>query len=130
MDSPWKRTWRNRGRFTVYRIKILEVFQGDVNVGDILEVKQLGGQSENLIVISHDMIPFTIGDDLVMFLYSFNGPAMPASFLNPEQSVYRFTQANKDAVMYGFNDSLESLNPNNDLTLTLYDLQQITKNSK
>ena len=111
--------------FAVNRVKILEVFQGNESVGDILEVKQLGGETEDLIMISYDKVPFVVGDDIIMFLSSFGKDAMPASLLNPEQSAYRFTQSNENARINGINDILESLNPNNDLILTLDDLRQI-----
>ena len=115
--------------YTVYRVRVLEVFQGNVNVGDILEVKQLGGQLDDLIVMNYDIIPFESGDDLILFLQSFASDDMPASLLNAEQSAYRFTQSNENARNRNINDTLQSLNTQNDLTLTLNDLAVITENN-
>ncbi|MCL2576492.1 MAG: hypothetical protein FWE27_00370 [Defluviitaleaceae bacterium] len=113
--------------FTVNRIRVLEVFQGDVNVGDVLEVKQIGGRMNDSVVINHDSVPLVVGDDLVLFLQSYDIEGMPACLLNPTQSAYRF---NENAAIRDDNTELESLNPQNDLTLTLNDLAQISRNNE
>jgi len=109
--------------YTIHQLRILEVFKGDVNVGDILEVKQIGGQLDGLTVINDDKISFGAGDDLVLFLQSFDD--VPASLLNPDQSAYRFTISNEDARNRNIDDALESLSMQNNLTLTLNDLASI-----
>jgi len=115
--------------FTVYRIKVLEVFQGDVSIGDILEVRQMGGQSDDLIVINLDRTPLVVGDDLVLFILSFDIEDLPSVLLNPRQSAYRFTPTNEDARVRNVNDTLESLYAENDLVLTLSDLALIVESN-
>ena len=76
--------------YTIYIIEILEVFQGDLQVGDEVVLKQMGGRRGNIEVINLDGAPIQIGDDLVMFLY-FPSGADRAEILNPWQGVYRLS---------------------------------------
>ena len=108
--------------FTVHRIRVLEVFKGNAEIGDILELKQIGGQWENITLICDDKIPFAIGNDLVLFLETYDIEGMPASLLNPFQSAYRFPPSGERIVAMNANEILESLYPGNRLTLTLEDL--------
>jgi hypothetical protein len=112
--------------FTVSRVRILETFKGNANVGDIIEIKQLGGEIDNVIYIASSKAPLAIGDDLVVFLMSFENT--PSSLLNQSQAVFRFTPS-IDTRMGNENFELESLNPQNDLTLTLHDLIQIAEDN-
>ena len=114
--------------FTVHRFKILEVFQGYKEVGDILDVKQMGGQLGSINLINHDKVMFNTYDDLILFLESYDVENMPASLLNPFQSAYRFTPTNADARMRNVNDELQSISSQNDLILTLDDLARISAN--
>ena len=108
--------------YTVYRILVLEVFQGGAEIGDTLEVKQVGGQWNHIHLISYDYIPFSIGDDMVLFLETYDIEGMPGVFLNPGQSAYHFGPAQEAGDLY---TPLESLIPENRLTLTLGDLTQM-----
>ena len=76
--------------YTIYIIQILEVFQGDLQVGDELRIMQMGGRRGNIEVVNLDGAPIQIGDDLVMFLY-FPSGADRAEILNPWQGVYRLS---------------------------------------
>jgi len=116
--------------YTVYRINVLEVYKGDVKPGDTMEVKQLGGQLDNVRVISNDEISLETRDDLILFLESYGSYGreyahMPASLLNPTQAAYRFM--NSDGRPGGAGVKLESLSPKNVITLTLEDLKQISE---
>ena len=107
---------------TVYSIEVLEVFQGNMIVGDVIEVKQIGGQIERVNLIDDSMLAFESGDDLVLFLVSFDFVEnMPSTLLSASQGVYHFSSERTE----GADDpdsELESLNPDNTLTLTLGDL--------
>ena len=102
--------------YTVHRIRVLDVFQGDAAIGDILEVRQIGGEQDDLRVINEDKVPLEVGDDLVLFLRASLIENLPSILLNPNQSAYYFTAEN---------EALESVNPENDLVLTMEDLSQI-----
>jgi len=113
--------------YTVYRVEILEVFSGELEPGDILDVGELGGQYGNIYYMNRDRAGLEIGDDLVLFIRYSRIENMPAWLLSPIQAVYRFTPVNENAIQRNINDELESLSEYNDLTLTLEDLQRISE---
>jgi len=130
--------------FTVHRLLVLDVFMGESHQGEILEVKLIGGQMDNVILINDEYVPLTVGDVLVLFLETYDIENMPASLLNPVQSVYRFTPSQANAIgslertrQYdNFSSTskdyyvIESLNANNTLTLTINDLLNIAESSR
>ena len=109
---------------TIHQVKVMEVFQGYSEVGDILEVLQLGGRLGNTIIISVDMLPINIGDDLVFFLVRRGNDNEWIWILNNNQAAYRFDerQRSRDA-------ELERLSDRNRIALTLGDLIQISENN-
>ncbi|MCL2400953.1 MAG: hypothetical protein FWC91_14585 [Defluviitaleaceae bacterium] len=116
---------------TIHRLRVLEVFKGDTEPGDIIEVRQEGGQYGNIIVTNSRKIPFSEGDDVVLFLANraidFD-IHIPSVLLSPFQAAYNFTPSNTDARLRNANDELESIFPYNDLILTLNDLARISEN--
>ena len=103
--------------YTVYQLRVLEVFQGNSITGDILEIRQVGGRQDNEWLINTDKAPISVGDDLVIFMRASYIENFPSVLLNPYQCVYRFLP----------DGTLESAHPNNDLVLTIRDLEQITE---
>ena len=104
---------------TVNRFRVLEVFKGDLETGDIREVMQVGGELGNENLENLYKVMLNIGDDLVLFLYSFEIENLPLVLLNPSQSAFRFLSSD--------NDELESLNSQFDLGLRLEDLVRISE---
>ena len=119
------------GIFTVNRLKVLDVFKGNTEIGNIMEVRQFGGQVGDERLIYSGKIAFPIGDDLVLFLFSLGIDNSPAFLLNPTQSVYRFTASDSNDRMRSKHDELECLveyhNPNLTLILTFDDLVQFSE---
>ena len=77
--------------FTVYRVRVIDVFQGDMQPGDIVEVMQEGGERGGFRFISWDEIPISVGEDLIFFArFSSSFPDLPGVFINPYQTVYHF----------------------------------------
>jgi len=103
--------------YTVYRLRVIEAFQGNATPGDILEVRQLGGQHSDRSVINAVKAPIAVGDDVVMFLRASYIVGYPSVLLNPLQTIYRFTD----------DDVLESAHPGNGLVLTVQYLEQISE---
>ena len=103
--------------YTVYRLRVIDAFKSDATPGDILEVRQLGGQQDNEKVINTNKAPITVGDDLVLFMRASYIDNYPSVFLNPFQTVYRFTDTG----------TLESVHPGNHLTLTVRDLMLLSE---
>ena len=130
--------------FTVYRLYVLDVFKGDAVPGDIMEVKLIGGQYGNVVLVNDDYVPLIIGDDLVFFLETYDMENMPASLLNPVQSAYRVASAHENVLTAGiqaFEEGnfttdtdetivLESVNNDNTLELTIEFLLQLLESNR
>jgi len=90
-DDYWPNGDRyQRDIYTIHEIRILEVFQGNLKVGDVIEIGQLGGETAELKVINLDKVFFNIGDDVVLFLLRYD-ENFPAGILNPFQGAYHFS---------------------------------------
>jgi len=77
---------------TIYRLSVLEVFQGDVSPDDRLEVRILGGRLGAEEVINLDHPGFAIGDDVVLFLYRIEESTLPPVLLSPWVSSFRVSE--------------------------------------
>ena len=119
----------------VHRVEVLEVFKGELVPGDIIEIAQIGGQTERVKLINHNLMEFEVGETLIFLL---SDPAderresvLPYFFTNPWQTVYRVTQGivtmDADGNERIDNAEVESFDFHPDLTLTLTmgDLQRI-----
>lgn len=73
---------------TIYRIQILEIFQGNHQIGDVIEVSQLGGEYENEQWFIADAIELSIGDEFILFLYSHEDIGFPYVLINHNQGAY------------------------------------------
>lgn len=123
--------------FTVHRLRVLDVFKGDVEVGDVVEVAQRGGQIENFISYAIYLRPLSVGDILVFFLRDPNlDPArenfpvtLPLNLVNSLQGIYRLPAPSDGIVAFSADETLEGvpdqLAPS--LTLTLDDLANMQR---
>jgi len=109
--------------FTVYRLKVLGVFQGDINIGDIMDVRLLGGQYGNEQLIAPDYTYFTAGEELVLFLHA-STIGLPPFPLNPFQGMYYSPSSVEGAMSRYVGQALEGVNPYG-LELTYGDLVHI-----
>lgn len=122
---------------TVHRIQVLDVFKGDIELGAIVEIAQLGGQIGNLNVLNRDELLFQSGETLLFFLSDPNldvgremYSALPFIFVNPWQTVYRVPSdmAIESDGEIGEDEIFEHFHPQSAsiaLTLTMGDLQRI-----
>ena len=112
---------------TVHQLEVLEVFKGDAEPGDIMEVRQMGGRIGNEELINPDIVPISVDDDLILFMYD-NGSGRPLVLMTPTQGVFHFTPLAESARMRNANTSLESvLESQFNLPFTLNDLARITE---
>jgi len=114
---------------TIHRIKILEVFQSRYyhQVGDIIEIRQRGGEYGNMAVGYSGFIPFETGNDLVIFFSCGSPFGHPGILPNPEQSVYLFPASEGRSSTLSLDEELESaVESLFDLNLTLNDLLQLS----
>ncbi|MCL2843573.1 MAG: hypothetical protein FWE28_08995 [Oscillospiraceae bacterium] len=114
---------------TVYRIYVLEVFQGETQPGEILEIMQTGAKvGERQLTI--EMAPIAPGDDVVVFLLPYvDSPEGFIGMMNPFQSVYRFPAVSDGSrfILLDMDEILENIAPDESrkeilLTLTIDDL--------
>jgi len=108
--------------FTIYQIEIHEVFQGSNEVGQIVEVTQLGGKMECTHFINEDRAPLYIGDNLLLFLRAPYTDDFPFVLMNPSQSAYRLNDAREEDGMMNVDEVLEGVHPYSDLFFTISDL--------
>ena len=96
---------------TLYHVRVIEVFHGDTQPGDIVVVAQEGGQVGNVRVVNSDKVPIAIGDELVFAVGWTRREGSVAHFLNPWQSVYNVASLAEGARAMGFDEELEPVNP-------------------
>ena len=112
-----------------HRVQVLETFKGESEIGNILEVRQVGGQIDDVRMDCESFQPFAPGDDLILFLVSpVWMPNSPAVLMSTMQAAYRFPDLSSDADRVHSDESLESFYQFTDniaeyaLTLTFEDL--------
>jgi hypothetical protein len=105
--------------YTVYTIKVNDVYKGINSIGDTIQIKQLGGETEERIQISEASLELGKTSDYVFFLQSYDG--LPASILNQSQSTYLY-----NAKTRSLSDHLVSVGKDNDLSLTYENLLNIS----
>ncbi|MCG7376709.1 hypothetical protein MH215_06865 [Paenibacillus sp. ACRSA] len=112
--------------YTIHTIQVAESYKGAFVAGDTLEVKQLGGQLNNTEIINDDHVSLIPTKDYVLFLETYEDT--PASLLNSIQSLYVIKPASKSSQsteQQTTSPVIVSANPENDLTLSLDQLNQI-----
>jgi len=114
---------RHRGVYTQHRtntIQILDIFFGDAEIGDIIEIDRL-----------FESVPLPVGGDVILFLRSERGylspfPSPYAEFIVPEDLAYPQSITSSILTRSIPEDlTLEPLNPRNHLHLTIQDLARI-----
>ena len=119
--------------FTVNHAKVTEVFKGSAQVGDIIEINQMGGQLESEKLVCRDLVVFERSDDFVVFLRSWGAAGHERenaySLLGPLQSIYRLPSHDGGISAFSFNEELESINDDESfrLPLTMGDLLQVAE---
>jgi len=73
---------------TIYRIQVLEVFQGILSVGEIVEVMRRGGEYENQYWFMADAIELIVDTELILFLFSRRLTGNPFVLVSHIQGVY------------------------------------------
>lgn len=71
---------------TVHSVEVLKVFKGEAKPGQIVGVKELGGQIDGVTYKMEDLVPLQTEQSYMLFLETY--PDSPAALLNPEQAKY------------------------------------------
>ena len=119
--------------FTVYRVRVTSVFQGNMQPGDIVEVAQEGGERGGFRFHNREEIPIAVGDDMVFFAsFSSSFPDLPGVFWNPYQTVYRFTDSAGSSPFARGDISVElesAYDSHHNIPITLGDLLELKVNN-
>jgi len=107
--------------YTVYSVKITEVYKGKYSIGDEMEISQLGGKTKSKEVIYTNSIDLKISDkdEYVFFLNEIQG--FPAEIMTPIQGCYKYV-ADKN--------EFKSVDKNNTFNLRIDDLSKIKEKNK
>jgi len=142
-DGPteWYLSMRQESYFlhTIHRIRVTEVFKGDSQIGDIIEIAQIGGRLFLSQLTNLSMVAFEIGDDIVVFMetyYNSHGIHRPASLISTFQSVYRAISTSgmtfPEGIVSAYNTNsgladtaLENFSEGNDIELTIGELMWV-----
>ncbi|MCL2357754.1 MAG: hypothetical protein FWC70_11505 [Defluviitaleaceae bacterium] len=137
--------YRSPYQYTVYQLRVLDVYKGDIEIFDIIETLQLKRRSRPTGVYSMNMqqirLPLETGDDLILFLNFYEVYFSPGTTdlasrfalsdreqmwtFNPIQGVYCYAPAN---IRAGYGDwTFKSINAHNNLTLSEQDLLRIAE---
>ena len=120
---------------TIYEVRITEIFQGEGNPGDIINVMQSGGRLGREEWICNDKISFAIGDDVILFLNDFRAyNNLHFALLTPWQSVFKITPStalspNATHMPSILTDGEIASLPGNHITLTPADLRAIAESN-
>jgi len=124
---------------TISRALVLETFYGTIQSGEIIEIRQRGGQIGDVREIFwRNERYLEIGEDLILVLdyglTNSNDEPLPASMPNHVQTIYHTSGFAADESLMaaarrrgGEQIELEAVHPENDLTLTLGDLMRIAE---
>ena len=123
---------------TISNVKVLEIFQGDHNVGDEIEIMKLGGEYGSERWIVEDALEMEVGSEFVLFLVSWKVAELPYSLISHAQGAYYIP----DELII---DEVDILDENNDIepelelesagdvdpvTITIEDLIDIAESSE
>ena len=72
--------------YTVHQLKVENVYKGDLDRGEIIEVKQLGGELDNKLLVVESISYLEEDKEYLLFLETYE--ELPASLLNPIQAMY------------------------------------------
>ena len=98
--------------YTIFRAMALDAYKGDIDAGQVIQVKLLGGDLDGTTYLGDQATFLEIDTTYVLFLATF--PDAPASLLNPEQAQYAISATGE----------LASL-PDNPIQLTIADLERL-----
>ena len=107
------------------RVRVLEVFSGEIQPGDMIGVGQTSGFLDRFFR-GLPTLPLTRGDDLVLFLTHWDGDSR-ATLLNPWQGAYRFPNSNESTLTLDAGVELENVLGHDRIRLTIGDLQQLAE---
>jgi len=119
---------------TIYRIQVLEVFQGILNVEEIIEVARQGGEYGNHYWFRADAIELVVDTEFVLFLFSWRLTNHPFVLVSHIQGAYYIPSSVEEyeyLVEYeNLELELENASELDPVVLTIGDLVEITEEDR
>ncbi|SES68903.1 hypothetical protein [Anaerobranca gottschalkii] len=72
--------------YTVYDVEIITNFKGKFNSKEVIKIKQVGGETKDLVVTTDERV--NLKKDLTYLLFLVTYEDSPASLINPTQGAY------------------------------------------
>ena len=113
--------------FTIYSIKVHDVFKGSINKYEIIDFARRGGEYEGIRLFTHEENPLTIGEEFILFMEAPIREGRPFFRINPSQAVYRFAEPNPSNLAHSIDVEFENISEHGSLTLTFTDLMNIAE---
>ena len=111
------------------QVRVLEVFSGDIQPGDIIGVRQPTGMLSIRRLGGYSPLPLAPGNDLVLFLFTWQD-GHRAHLINPFEGAYRFPDSSESTLTLDVYIELENaIHPGRGLTLTIEDLLRIAEDN-
>lgn len=92
---------------TIADARVDEVVKGDVAVGDVIQVAQLGGLYQGVRYEEAETTPFDVGGSYVLLMAD-HGPGVPYDLLHPVQAMYTVDDGSEE---------LQPVAPDNDVAV-------------
>ena len=73
---------------TIYRVQVLEVFQGETTLGEVIEVMRRGGEYGGQYWFMADAVELIVDTELVLFLFTHGLTGNPFVLVSHVQGVY------------------------------------------
>lgn len=103
---------------TIADARVDEVVKGDVAVGDVIQVAQLGGLYRGVRYEEAETTPFDVGGSYVLLMAD-HGPGVPYDLLHPVQAMYTVDDGS---------DDLQPVAPDNDVAVdSVSDLDELAQ---
>ena len=115
---------------TIYDLRILDVFKGDLNKNEIINVAISGGQFEDMNIKHSSHNHLNLGDDLLLLLQESHVEGSSLFFpVSVSQAIYRFYQHSPNILTRGLEIEFENIHEHSGygLTFTLSDLAKIAE---
>jgi len=114
--------------YTIHRLLVLEVLQGETRPGDIIEVAQMAAVQGDWYIpgMEESRIPFATGDDLILFLEFFDD-AWPAVLVAPHQSAFWFPSRSESTEDLPLDTVLESVLLGDGFTIAIEELVRLAE---
>ncbi len=110
VDETLNKTDKEKTPYTLSKIKIIEVLKGNVNVGDVITIKQLGDYKSKPEETLYKMNGYLSKNTMqLMFLCQYD--SSPYSSVNPEQGIIQIKDdqtlySANEYSLFGYNDGL------------------------